>query len=142
MGVGCKNASVGMVAMAVTVMLILMLMNNCVEEADAAAAAASVVEEMDMISFFSQPKSMAMGPGEQMVMAYDQGDEEFVEEITRRMLDSSQNSLGYNMLDRNRTPCSNPGQSAYNSNCNKPGNHDSPGKRDCTAATRCARSQA
>lgn len=70
MGVSCKNSTV-VVAMAVSLMLmfilmlllILMLMHNCVEEADAGAA--SIEGEMELISFLSPSKSMALGLGEQ-----------------------------------------------------------------------------
>lgn len=134
MEVGCKNASVRMVAMAVSVML--MLMHNCVEEA---AAAASVEEEMELISFFSPPKSMAVGLGEQSVMAYDQGDGDFVEEIARRMLASSGSSIGYNSLVKDKTPCSRKGVNYYTINCNKAGTKPPPYRRSCTAATRCKR---
>lgn len=135
MEVGCKNASVRMVAMAVSVML--MLMHNCVEEA-AAATAASVEEEMELMSFFSPPKSMAVGPGEQLVMAYDQGDEDIMEEITRRMLASSGRFIAYNSMDKNKTPCSHPGTSYYNV-CNQPGTKTDSYKRSCEALTRCKR---
>lgn len=133
MEVGCKNASVRMVAMAVSVML--MVMHNCVDEA---SAAASVEEEMELISLFSPPKSMAMGLREQSVMAYDQGGEDFAEEITRRMLASSGKAIGYNALDRNKTPCSKKGHSVYNI-CNKEGTNPSPYHRSCTAITKCHR---
>ena len=136
MEVGCKNASsVRMVAMAVSVML-MMLMHSCVEEA---AAAASVEEEMELISFFSPPKSMVVGLGEQSVMAYDQGDGDFVEEITRRMLASSDNIIGYNLLKKDNTPCSKPGTSYYDKNCNKAGSKPDPYRRSCEVWTKCQR---
>lgn len=138
MEVGCKNASsVRMVAMAVSVML-MMLMPNCVEEA-AAAAAASVEEEMELISFFSPPKSMAVGLGEQLVMAYDQGDGDFVEEITRRMLAGSDNIIGYKLLKKDNTPCSKNGHGYYDNNCNKAGSKPDPYRRSCGVQAKCAR---
>ena len=130
---GCKNASVRMVAMAVCVML--MLMHNCVDEA---SAAASVEEEMELISLFSPPKSMAMGLREESVMASVQGGEDFVEEITRRMLASSGKFIANRALDKNNTPCSQRGVSYYNTDCNKPGKKPAY-KRSCTAITKCSR---
>jgi hypothetical protein len=112
-----------------------MLMHNCVEE-----AAASVEEEMELISFFSPPKSMAVGLGEQSVMAYDQGDGDFVEEIARRMLASSGSSIGYNSLVKDKTPCSRKGVNYYTINCNKAGTKPPPPyRRSCTALTKCQR---
>lgn len=120
--------------MAVSVML--MVMHNCVDEA---SAAASVEEGIELISFFSPPKSMAMGLREQSVMAYVQRGEDFVEEITRRMLASSGKFIGNRALDKNNTPCSHKGNSYYNEDCNKAGTNPNSYKRSCTALTKCAR---
>lgn len=138
MGVlGCsKNYCVVVVAM---VSLMLMLMHNIVE-LEASAGAGSVEGDMEVV--ISSPlKSMAVGLGEHLMMVNDQRDEEFLEEMTRRMLATSatSSSIGYNALTANRTPCSSTGKSYYNPNCNKSGSQGGPYSRACTAATRCAR---
>ena len=135
MGVlGCsKNYGVVVVAM---VSLVLTLMHNIVELE--ASAGAGSVDEGDMEVVISSPlTSMAVGLGEHLTMV----NEEFVEEMTRRMLATSatSSSIGYNALTANRSPCTSTGKSYYNPNCNKSGSQGGPYTRGCTAATRCAR---
>ena len=135
MGVlGCsKNYCMVVVAM---VSLVLTLMHNIVE-VEASAGAGSTVEG-DMEVVISSPlTSMAVGLGEHLTMV----NEEFVEEMTRRMLATSatSSSIGYNALTANRSPCTSTGKSYYNPNCNKSGSQGGPYTRGCTAATRCAR---
>lgn len=135
MGVlGCsKNYGVVVVAM---VSLVLTLMHNIVE-VEASAGAGTVEGDMEVV--ISSPlTSMAVGLGEHLTMV----NEEFVEEMTRRMLATSSatsSSIGYNALTANRTPCTSTGKSYYNPNFNKSGSQGGPYTRGCTAATRCAR---
>lgn len=136
MGVlGCsKNFCVVVVSLQV-----LMLMHNTVE-LEASAGVGSVEGDME-VAISSPLTSMAVGLGEHLTMVNDLTDEEFLEEMTRRMLATSatSSSIGYNALTANRTPCTSTGKSYYNPNCDKSGSQGGPYTRACTAATRCAR---
>lgn len=136
MGVlGCKNYCAVLVAM---VSLVLISMDNFAE-VEASAGAGSIEGDMEVV-IFSPLKSMAVGLGEHLAMTNDERYEEFLEELTRRMLASAtSSSIGYNALTANRTPCTSTGKSYYNTNCNKSGSQGGPYSRSCTAATRCAR---
>lgn len=87
---------------------------------------------------FSSPASLSVE--EQLELAFE-GEDEFLDDITRRMLAQRRRSfIGYGALTGNRSPCpARSGRSYYTPNCNSQRGPVRPYRRGCYAITHCAR---
>ena len=87
---------------------------------------------------FSSPASLSLE--EQLQQAFE-GEDEFLDDITRRMLAQRRRSyIAYGALYGNRSPCpAGSGRSYYTPNCGSQRGPVRPYRRACLAITHCAR---